>query len=382
MPYSKFKPDEVLYNQVEANPQAKFVIHSGTTFYNDKAAITGTYVVNAGHIPTGHISLHEVNVDRQAGQLVYPFITKDGSVTSFKTVTTKAFNSDFAYGDTITSSYPMSSSISREFFDVGNTRYRFESLKTALQSYTPMSSEFTSSNIHRSLDTGSLNIISIPSIFYGSSIKKGSVDLKFYITGNLIGRAQDIHYNGNLIQTEPIGSPMSGSTVGLAMYNEGVLLLTSSTDLSSEEHQARYVPGSLKSPSWIYFGSKGAAADRVTGSIFEINFQGTTYTPVITMFAKAPAGELNWSNNPTYKLYGNATGSVSGAYQYKEEASLIKNINSSSFNNYKERFDNITYISSVGIYDEDMNLIGVAKMANPVKKVENQDFLFKLKLDI
>jgi len=100
------------------------------------------------------------------------------------------------------------------------------------------------------------------------------------------------------------------------------------------------------------------------------------------MFAKAPAGELNWSNNPTYKLYGNATGSVSGAYQYKEEASLIKNINSSSFNNYKERFDNITYISSVGIYDEDMNLIGVAKMANPVKKVENQDFLFKLKLDI
>ena len=34
------------------------------------------------------------------------------------------------------------------------------------------------------------------------------------------------------------------------------------------------------------------------------------------------------------------------------------------------------------IFDEDKNLIGVAKLANPVMKKESEDFTFKLKLDM
>jgi hypothetical protein len=39
-------------------------------------------------------------------------------------------------------------------------------------------------------------------------------------------------------------------------------------------------------------------------------------------------------------------------------------------------------VSKIGIYDEDMNLIAVAKLATPVKKTEERDLTFKLKLDI
>jgi hypothetical protein len=36
----------------------------------------------------------------------------------------------------------------------------------------------------------------------------------------------------------------------------------------------------------------------------------------------------------------------------------------------------------VGIFDEDKNLIGVAKLANPVMKKEIDEYTFKLKLDL
>ena len=45
-------------------------------------------------------------------------------------------------------------------------------------------------------------------------------------------------------------------------------------------------------------------------------------------------------------------------------------------------FKKTTYISSVAIYDEKKNLIGIAKLATPVKKTEDIEYTFKMKLDI
>ena len=48
---------------------------------------------------------------------VYPFVTKDGILSSFKTVDTDAFNGDFLYGDIITgSNYPLTASISSDLY--------------------------------------------------------------------------------------------------------------------------------------------------------------------------------------------------------------------------------------------------------------------------
>ena len=41
-----------------------------------------------------------------------------------------------------------------------------------------------------------------------------------------------------------------------------------------------------------------------------------------------------------------------------------------------------TYITKVALYDEKRNLIGVAAIANPVRKTEDRQYLFKLKLDL
>ena len=64
-----------------------------------------------------------------------------------------------------------------------------------------------------------------------------------------------------------------------------------------------------------------------------------------------------------------------------EKLQLLKNIVTSSHSHHSASFKKQTYISQIGLYDDDKNLIGVAKLATPVKKTEDREFTFKLKLD-
>ena len=61
---------------------------------------------------------------------------------------------------------------------------------------------------------------------------------------------------------------------------------------------------------------------------------------------------------------------------------LIKNSVSSSYNDPTGSFEKVTYISKIGIYDKDKNLIAIATPSTPIKKTQNRNLTFKLKLDI
>ena len=100
------------------------------------------------------------------------------------------------------------------------------------------------------------------------------------------------------------------------------------------------------------------------------------------MLAHAPKGDLNHSNNPTYVKYGEEEKPVVDNTRYIERNDKeIKNIVKSVHTNYSESFEKTTYISKVGIYDEDKNLIAIAKVATPVKKTTDREYTFKIKLD-
>jgi hypothetical protein len=364
-------------------------------------------------VSVGSISLYELNVDRyddghtfnsdgEGGTKtkIFPFVTKDGNLTSIGTVTQNSFNSSFQYGDMITGSYPMSASIVREFFDTNHgtdstTGSHIIALKNTLNYYTPLSNHyaFTSSALEAEWDKGvqEINLISIPSIFYRSSIKKGSVDLKFYISGTLAARAQDIYQNGNLIQTTGSAYAQdngSGSVAGVVLYNEGFILLTGSWDITSQNYD--FGPGGAKKGTWVDFsvgandGNSTAADALTTSASFHINFKGTNPIPTLTMLARAPKGQLNHSNNPTFKTYASASNfAATSAFGYLEPTETqIKNTISSSFCDYSASFAKQTFISKIGIYDKNRNLIAVANLAKPVKKLEDRDYTFKLKLDI
>ena len=112
-----------------------------------------------------------------------------------------------------------------------------------------------------------------------------------------------------------------------------------------------------------------------------IKLEGTNKIPTLTMLAHANKGELNYSSNPTFVEFDNQVTSSIGSSSYIESGGLITNIAKSKYVGYQEPFENTTYISKIGIYDENKNLIGIASLANPVKKTEVQEYLFKLRMD-
>ena len=105
-------------------------------------------------------------------------------------------------------------------------------------------------------------------------------------------------------------------------------------------------------------------------------------TQVQTMFAHAGRGQVNYSNNPTFIQYGQDEIEVTVSQLYVENpVRKLANFTSSSFATYNAPFKRQVYVSRVGIYDENKNLLGVATLADPVLKEDNEDYTFKLKLD-
>ena len=106
----------------------------------------------------------------------------------------------------------------------------------------------------------------------------------------------------------------------------------------------------------------------------------------MTMFATAQPGELNNSLNPTWLSSSNGSWrdlTITGSSGYVEPRQLIiKNTIQSQYCDFEEDFSKQTFITEIGIFDDDKNLIGVAKLANPVMKKEIDEYTFKLKLDL
>lgn len=376
----EFGENDVFYNTIKAHPKVNYYIYNNKKYLNNH----GKDNTNS-QTPDGHVNLYELNVNRDNvsgsgdSQTIFPFLTKNGSFSSFSTVSTSDFNLDFAFGDTLNGSYPLTSSIVIDRYDTTLTSDKKKvlyALRSSLDFYTVLSPHYAYSSSFGDKEQQKLNIISVPSIFYGSSLKKGSVRLKYYVTGTLVAEASDNLRNGVLYQTS--GST-TGSSVGLVLYNEGFIVLTASSGLST--HTEAYDTTSTQySASWHYFGTTNAFSGALSSS-FSLDFEGEQHVQTLTMFAHAKENQLNFSNNPTF-LENNVNAYSSSQIYYEDAEMGIKNIVTSSFKNHSASFQPVTYISKVGIYDEDKNLIAVASLANPVRKLENRSYTFKLKLDI
>lgn len=422
----EFHKDDVLINTLTTYPKFDWVMLSGNIYLNNRR-------YSGFDIKTGTINLFEINVDRGTG-LVNPYVIKNGDLWTFSSATTSSYDQEL-YGTKLTGAYPYTSSLHREYIStlssdlVGalapdgrllpdanhnvmgavNTdrqnsywtqRNRILALKNTMNNYQTVSPEFKFTG---SFTTGTVNMLSIPSIAYGSRIDKGTVSLKFYYTGSLIDEAIDKNQDGVLYSTK---GTTSGSSVGIVLYSEGFILLTNETEIGEGDEQDTYTGGpigavaSYVSPRWTYFGSylTGALASgsNPSASLFAVSYNGINKVPYMTMFADAEAGKINNSQNPTW-LSASTTGSNratsienwrerkvyydSGTYSEPDYLS-IKNTVKSQYSNYEEEFEKQVFISQVGIFDEKKNLIGIAKLANPVLKKESDSFTFKLKLDL
>ena len=436
MSLKKFGPNDVIRNTMKAHPSCEFVIYDGKIHYDSVPQQQGAFSSSILGTPPGHLSLYEYNIDKLSGSnnIIYPWVTKGSDGMSWGSISDDEYNVNYIYGDTLASSYPLSASIVREFMspEAGALRSdfflpcdtgsgpaqdaapldgaplfpRFYSLKNRLDFLGARSIHYKVSASTWNKSDQAVNLISIPSIFYGSKIKPGTVSLKWYFTGSLIGELQDTKRNGELIQITASDAPYTGdgtgSVAGVVLYDEGFVLLTGSWAMNGSKIPLISGSTTTYSPSWIFFGA-GAndsvsqpntsvnspatpSADANTNfksASFSLSFKGHTETQVLTMFAHARRGEANYSNNPTFLEYGQDQLRLTSSQVYEENTERrIKNTVSSSYSDYSASFKRQVYISKVAIYDDSKNLIGIATLSNPVLKEEDQDLAFKIRLDI
>jgi len=372
-----------------------------------------------------------VSATDPTGSLIRAYVVKDGPKNSIKAVDDPTYNTAYQFGDLIETRYKLSASISQFFYGEqfgnklgsevegripwgikqyspgeGQDTYTVPySIQGILDKYSQKSPHFkmvTTAPIPvRDLATTEMCLIDIPSIFYGKKIKPGSVELNYFVSGSLIGTLKDRGQNGELIQTFLTSSSdttrpnMSGSVQGIVLYNEGVVILTGSYAMGDTTNSIRYRnhKGGLLSSEvnkWTHFGSGlhqqlPAEYPTAASASFEIKYQGVSQTPTVMMRAQANYGELNWSNNPTYLKKGdlNYDTSTISNYRYIQQDVKIANTTHTQLSGtvpLEQKKE--TYITKVAIYDDKRNLIGVASLANPVRKTEDRQYTFKLKLDL
>lgn len=431
-PSFKFKKDDVFLSYLQANP--KFKIH----FYFNKAKINNGLDMDPSLYNTDVITVYDNN---HTGSVIKPQYKKDeqnpfhffGDGKSYEN-----WANDIGDGDSYTGSYTiLTSSLTKEYIIKDGTPAsaslisgvtsqstidRLGCLKNIYNYYRYLSPYFDfdtyiAENDGLPNNAGDvipvpdyITFIDIPRLYKGNKIKEGTLKLSFYYTGSLVAEARDIRKDGLIYETT--GSN-TGSVIGTILYPEGLIILTASYSLNNSIQDGYLSPKTVPSPEalntnwiddprWVHFMSYQSyinKSDSVlsqsyapASSSYTIEFDGETVVPTYTMFCHADKNDLVWSNNPTFiekasgfsgKDYNEIYIATTGSKKYEERDQIsIKNIVSSSFSNYSESFSPTTFISKIGIYDKDGDLIAVANLSTPVKKTTKQDYTFKLKLDL
>lgn len=406
MNYKKFEQGDILRNNIKTYPHNSiFIDNTGSVYIKNLSQMLSSDSKNSNIVVGTNYNIlgnefstaTDTSFRNSSVAVLLPFYTEEQTNISRYTEDINSFSRKGFLSSSI-KVIAMTSSNSANFTDTSSNvgvfqRLKIKALKNTLNWYTYISQEFSPSNYS---EEKTLSLLNIPSVFYGSSIKKGSVELNYYITGTLVGTLKDIKNNGELIQTYPSNSQetLSSSCAGVVLYAEGILLLTGSwvipTSSVSVIDRYNYVSTSAgetinnDSPRWIHWGKSSLKTNLLNSSSYEINFDGTNIINTITMFTHADKNEFNTTNNKTsikrenFNYFAN-----SSSNNYTENSSLyIKNTVSSSYETVSGSFKRQTFINKIAIYDKDKNIIAIAKLSKPIKKNNERDYTIKLKLDL
>lgn len=171
--------------------------------------------------------------------------------------------------------------------------------------------------IQRTRDNSSNQVVffDVSNLFYGNRIHPGSVELTDFLSGSdnkLAVTLKDDGF-GNLYRANPSGSSPTWNSVGNVFYDEGVLL--------------------IKHPSLYFFGQDS----------FSLSFKGETSIHTLKIGCTARPLLQTSSSNPSY---------------VPVEVNDLANEPDKKF----------VYITDILIHDDNLNVIGRGKLAQPYQK--------------
>ena len=248
--------------------------------------------------------------------------------------------------------------------------------------------------------------LSFSRLLVKDEVKKGSFNVEFGVsgsaTGNLTkfgttsgdkfkdritlkdnGAENDYRVNspageyGILYVENSAGSPLNdvtGSTqqkAGLIYYQAGIAVITSSIfhRSASSGGEGGYLSQSLdmrregsETGHTSFTGSLtgsaiSSSADDIRARLYNISFNNTTELNSSIYFCRANHNEFNYSSSPTY---------LSASKIFVKENVLDTPV---------------SYITTVGLYSADSEMLAVAKLSEPLKKDPNTELTLRVRLD-
>tara|TARA_Y100000310_G_scaffold343597_1_gene452009 strand:+ start:1027 stop:2124 length:1098 start_codon:yes stop_codon:yes gene_type:complete len=162
-------------------------------------------------------------------------------------------------------------------------------------------------------------------------------------------------------------SPVTSSAVGAVFYQAGVAVITASIFASASFNETL---GEGQNDHFIWnnaamYGITGswtdlpisASCDAIRRRIYNLSFNNTTELNSTIYFCRAAANKFNYSGNPTY-----TTGSKL----------VVKNVATDT---------PLSYITTVGLYSANNELLAVAKLSEPLEKNPETELTLRVRLD-
>jgi hypothetical protein len=297
--------------------------------------------------------------------------------------------------------FPSSSLMMREKMDI----YRQFAQTLLGDSTLKFRAAFDSNSSSDDIDTAMF--ISFKRLFARDSIKRESFAMRFFQTASVgdgagaipnlqtagIGQAiyTDIGASTNKLSTfggqlgNIVDASNTGRTVGLMFYDRGVAVF----DLSKIISGSQYVNGQIDAmnsigrmtigapgtqtpqatfiPDFVVSGSIDNIVDHLGYSRFgsnsntAITFQNITNINSTLIFCRLSADEFNYSSNPTFTDANNRIVVIDQGQEDTQQS--------------------FVFITSIGLYDANDNLLAVGKLSRPVMKSNERDLTTRLRLD-
>ena len=169
---------------------------------------------------------------------------------------------------------------------------------------------------------------------------------------------------------------VSGTGVGLLYYQAGIAVISSSIfGSASYAATGSGLTGDQSHYNQWEFGAGGTSVERtsvwpvMTGTTIQnnsdavrnrlvsIDFNNTTELNSTIYFCRTNHNEFNYSSNPTYVTASKIR---------------VKNVSSDT---------PVSYITSIGLYSADNELLALAKLSEPLKKDPTTEFTLRVRLD-
>ena len=202
---------------------------------------------------------------------------------------------------------------------------------------------------NRSADVSRMLVVDVPSAFYGRQIVPGSVQMvcgaysaqPFGLIRTLVDDGRGgLYVSGSLcsssLSSKESYAGVGWNKVGNVFYGEGLIV--------------------IKDPSLLDFGRTDGSPNAATDTM-QLSFLGDSRIPVKTLMCRVDRGEFNASTNQTFFTTGSA-------------GERIRRHSSGS-----------VYATTVGIYNSDRELVGVARLADPIRIRPRDRINIKLRMD-